>query len=415
MSGNDAGRVLVVGMGVSGLATATRLHKAGWTPVIIEKAPSRRAGGYFVALFGAGQAAAKRLGLLDDIHNRTPDVPSLDIDRSGRARPGLSFNDIPGKPWLMLRGDAEQAAYSALPADVEIRYSTVPAAIEQDGDGVEVTLHDTATGTTVTERFDLVVGADGLRSTVRSLVFGPHERYLRRMNYMIAAYQYPGTPTGVAPNQGATLMEPNRSMWVFGFTDHDPTILLIYRTDDVDAEFTEPPVDRVRAAFGPQPTGSTLGDAITALEHAEGVLFDSVEQVRMDTWHRGRVVLVGDAAWCVTLFAGMGVSAGLSGAELLGTVLERHPHDIDTALTEWERGLRPYLDHYRDGAAADRKIFVMDNWPQILLRRTMMRLGKTRFGARMMQKIMRADDIAEFKHADIVGNALNRFDRTPVA
>lgn len=73
-----------------------------------------------------------------------------------------------------MRGDVEAAGFAALPSDVEIRYSTVPTRIEQDTDEVNVTLADTAGGTSATERFDLVVGADGLRSTVRRLVFGPH-------------------------------------------------------------------------------------------------------------------------------------------------------------------------------------------------------------------------------------------------
>ncbi len=399
-------RALVVGLGVSGIAAAARLVRAGWTPVIVEKAPGRRSGGYFVALFGAGQAAARRLGILDALHDRTATKPNVDIDRAGNVRPGMSFADMPTKPWLMLRGDVEKAAFSALPDDVEIRYSTVPTAIEQDADGVTVTLDQA--GTPVTERFDLVVGADGLRSTVRSLVFGPHERYLHRLNYMIAAFEFPGAPAGLAPNQGATLLEPGRSMWVFAFADHDPTVLLSYRTDDVDAEFAEPPAERVRAAFGPQPPGSTLGDVLAAFEHADAPLFDSVEQVRMDTWHRGRVVLLGDAAWCVTLFAGMGVSAGLTGAELLGIHLERHPDDIGAALAAWERSLRPYIDHYRDGAADERRIFVMDNRLQIALRRTMPRLTRYRLGRRLADRVMRVDEIVRFKGADIVGSILAR-------
>jgi 2-polyprenyl-6-methoxyphenol hydroxylase-like FAD-dependent oxidoreductase len=105
----------------------------------------------------------------------------------------------------------------------------------------------------------------------------------------------------------------------------------------VDTEFTEPPAVRVRKAFGLEPTGDMLGAALEALEATDELLFDSVEQVQMDRWHKGRVVLVGDSAWCVTLYAGMGVSAGLAGADLLGTMLGRHGN-IERALTEWEDG-----------------------------------------------------------------------------
>ncbi|WP_153034129.1 FAD-dependent monooxygenase [Amycolatopsis sp. YIM 10] len=407
MTENRTGRVLVVGMGVAGLATAGRLHAAGWTPVLIEKAPARRSGGYFVALFGAGQAAARRLGLMEHLHNRATTKPNLDLGRNNRSRPGMAITELPGEPWMMLRGDVEQAAFAALPDGLDIRYSTVPTAIEQDDDGVDVTLHDTAAGTSVTERFDLVVGADGLRSTVRELVFGPHDEHLRRLNYLVAAFQYTGTPPGLAPGQGATLMEPDRSMWVFAFADHDPTIMLTYRTEDVDAEFTEPPAQRLRAAFGPKPLGRTLGAVIDALDAAPEVLFDSVEQVRLDSWHRGRVVLVGDSAWCVTLYAGMGVSSGLAGAELLGTMLERHPDDVTGALRAWERALRPYVDHYQDGAFDDRRIFVMDNQLQLLLRRTMPLLGRSKLGTRLVHRMMRLEELEVYKNADIVGAALD--------
>jgi 2-polyprenyl-6-methoxyphenol hydroxylase-like FAD-dependent oxidoreductase len=399
-------RVLVVGMGVSGIATAGRLSRAGWRTVLVEKAPRRRTGGYFIVLFGAGQAAAKRLGMLGAVHDRATTLQKHDIERDGSSRPGMSFSDLPGRPWTMLRGDIEDAAFSVLPDDAEIRYSTVPTAISQDADGADVTLLDTASGTSVTERFDLVVGADGLRSTVRSLVFGPHEKHLRRLNYMVTAFQFHGTPAGLAPGEAVTLLEPGRSMWVFAYSDHDPTIMLTYRTEDVDAEFARPPADRLRSVFGPRPLGSTLGDVIDALEAADEVLFDSAEQVRMDTWHQGRVVLVGDAAWCVTLYAGMGVSAGLTAAELLGAMLDRHPDDVGTALTAWEQGLRPYIDHYLDGAAADRKVFVVGHRLEILFRRMVPRLRRFRLGRRLVNRIVRIDEIAKFKNADIVGAVL---------
>lgn len=168
-------RALVVGLGIGGIATAVRLRSIGWTPVLIEKSPQRRTGGYFLGLSGAGRSAVKRLGML---HDRSPMRPHADFDRAGNKRLGADLRSLPGLPWQMVRGDIEKAAFDALPSDIEIRYSNIPAWVEQDDDGVDVTLTNTADGTSTTERFDLVVGADELRSTVRSLVLGPHERYL---------------------------------------------------------------------------------------------------------------------------------------------------------------------------------------------------------------------------------------------
>ncbi|WP_326835261.1 FAD-dependent monooxygenase [Amycolatopsis rhabdoformis] len=363
-------RALVVGLGISGISTAVRLRQAGWEPEIVERAPGRRTGGYFVLLYEAGRASARRLGFLPAMPDRSSvDRAHYEIDRRGNRTRVPNFSDHPQGPHHMLRGDVENAAFDALPADVKIRFSTVPTKIEQDADGVDVTLQDTTSGASTTERFDLVVGADGLRSTVRRLVFGPHERYLQRFGRMICAFQLSGPLPGLAQEDGAVLLEPNRALWVFGFEDRIPTVMLTYKTDDVDAEFTSPPATRLREVFG-TPTGKLLGAVLDEADAAgKDLLFDSAEQVHLDSWHRGRVVLVGDSAWCVTLYAGMGVSAGLAGADLLGTMLQRHPDDLETALTEWETRLRPSVTHWQECAGPMRVLFNPAGTRELLGRR----------------------------------------------
>lgn len=352
-----------------------------------------------VALFGTGQIAAQQLGILDRMHNRASLVPGVEVDREGRRRPGMSIADAPGTPWILLRGDAESAAFDGLPADVDVRHSTTPTAISQDDDGVDVTLLDTASGRSTTERFDLVVGADGLRSTVRRLAFGPHEQYLHRLNHMVAAFRLDRTPEGLAQGQTAMLLEPGRGMYVFGFADRPPAVLLSYRTDDVDAEFTAPPAERLRAAFGPEPLGDLLTANIDAFEASEDTLFDSAEQVRMNRWRRGRVVLNGDAAWCLTLYSGMGVSAGMAGANMLGEALDRHPGDVPGALATWEQTLRPFIDDYQQFGLEQRMIFVPDNRRQIALRRSMSWARQHPLGRRLLSRFV--PDPGS-KNADIV-------------
>ncbi|SEG75422.1 2-polyprenyl-6-methoxyphenol hydroxylase [Nonomuraea solani] len=377
------GRALVVGLGIAGIATAVRLRQIGWEPVLVERAPTRRSGGYFIMLFGTGVASARRLGVLDSIGDRSgPQAVTYTINRAGRRRPGISPAGIggPAAPRALLRPDVERGLFEALPDDVEIRYSTVPTRIVEDPEGVEVTLNDT-----VTERFDLVVGADGMRSTVRELAFGPGP-YLHPLNYMIGATILERPVDGFGLSEGLTLAEPGRSAWAFPFTDHAPSLLFSYRTSDIDAEFARAPIDSIRAAFGPEPAGPILESLFTRYEQASDALFDSVQQVKMPSWHTRRVVLIGDAAWCLTLYSGMGASTGIAGAELLGTVLQRH--DIPEALGAWEAQMRPFIDTHQAAALSERFIFTPHNFKEYLMRAGMMRLMSSPIVRKAMGKVM---------------------------
>ena len=343
-------KALIVGAGIAGLSAATALKKAGWHPVVVERAARRRRGGDFIAMFGSGRIAAARMGL-ERIPNRTPArAQTCTVDRAGNRKPGLGFQDLPNGPWMMLRGDVEQAAFEALPNDVSIRFATTPTVISQDGDGVSVVLTNTQTQESTTERFDLVVGADGIRSTVRQLVWGPHERYLNRLGFMICAFELPEPLPGLVQQEGAVLSEPGRSFWVFP-----------YQVDDVEAERARARqagvAQRLREVYGPEPLGDMISEAIQRLEDADEFLFDSVEQVKVDHWHDGRVVLLGDAAWCPTLYSGMGATSALAGADALGLMLAKHPDDIETALTAWEDKLRPAIADFQQSAYPMRAIF----------------------------------------------------------
>ena len=358
---SDTRRALIVGAGISGLAAASALSKAGWQPVVVERAAQRRRGGYFIAMFGCGRTAANRIGL-QGIRNRVPDrAHTYLVDRAGNRRPGLGFQDVPNGPWMMLRGDVERSAFEALPDEVAIRFSTTPTALTQDGEGVAVTLLNTQTGESAVERFDLVVGADGIRSTVRQLVWGPHENYLNRLGFMICAFELPESLPGLKQQEGGILSEPGRSFWVFPFADHAPTVLFSYHADDVDAERARAKqvgvAQRLRQVYGPEPLGDLMGAAIEHLENTDEFLFDSVEQVTVDHWHHGCVVLLGDAAWCPTLYSGMGATSGLAGADALGLALAKHPDDLETALSKWEDTLRPAIADFQKSAYPMRELF----------------------------------------------------------
>ncbi|MFI5665004.1 FAD-dependent monooxygenase [Streptomyces sp. NPDC051684] len=385
-------RALVVGMGIGGLATAMRLREVGWDPVLVERTPGRRAAGYFIGLFETGRATAQRMGVLDAIGDRAAlDGVTYDVERNGRRRPGMGYGDLPGGPRLMLRGDIEAALYDTVATDTEIRYGTTPTALDEHLDGVDVTLRTTTGGdvSETIERFDLVVGADGMRSTVRRLAFGPDARFMRPLHHIIAATVIKEPVPGYRPQDGVVLAEPGRSVWTFPFADHGPGLLFNYRTDDEDAQFRRPPVESLRAAFGPQPAGPVLEHLLQQFEQADDHLFDSVHQVEMDTWHTDRVVLLGDAAWCLTLYSGMGASTAMAGADLLGTLLQRNPGNTARALREWDQKLRPFMDvQQRSGRTMGLTMFVPQTRKDKAMRTAMQRMQTNRVGRKAMSALM---------------------------
>ncbi|MBF7025341.1 FAD-dependent monooxygenase [Staphylococcus kloosii] len=361
-------KALIVGLGISGISSAIALKQAGWDPVIIEKASERRKGGYFLALFGLGRYAAKDLGALQYLHDRRSATSvNFSINRKGITGYTLGFADIPKSfaPWMMLRGDIENATYKALPNDIEILYDTVPDAIWQNASEVCVTTKNIKNNIKSESSYDLVIGADGVYSQVRKLAFGPHEQYVKELGFMICAYQLTENPPGLKLDQGVILHEVNKSFTVFTFKDHPATVLFTYKTENPQIERKKDPRKRIREVFG-EPYGKYMEFALDQLDHANEVIFGTTDQVKMPSWYRGRVVLVGDSAWCPTLYSGMGATLGLGGANLLGKALQKYPNNIDYALNKWENILRPKVEQFqKQGATTGRRNFVSENQKEV--------------------------------------------------
>lgn len=291
-------RALVVGLGIAGMSAASGLRRAGWAPVITERAPERRTGGYFINLTPEGMRAVDDLGL-DILHTRNPERGTTwSLNRRGHRRPALGWLDLPGRPTAMVRGDVEAALWQRIRPDggsgesgVEVRFSTAPVEIVGDGTVVEVELEDVSTGRRSRESFDLVVGADGLRSTVRSLAFGPHERFMTTWNAMICAFSLPGQAPSFGAQDSLISARSGGAVWVFGLADRAPTALLTYCAKDVGAQFTGDRTERLRDVSADM-DHPAVRHVLDALPTTTDCLFDSVHQVKMDRWSTGRVLLM---------------------------------------------------------------------------------------------------------------------------
>lgn len=372
-------RALVIGLGIAGMAAAIGLRQAGWSPVIVERAPQRRTGGYFVGLMPQGRQAALDLDIADHLHTRNPPHggAAWSLTRRGTRAPGLGFLHQPGNPAAVLRGDIEAALWHGINADqaeatrIQVRFATTPVEITDTGSQAQVLLEDASTGTRERESFALVVGADGLRSEVRRMVFGPHEDYMRRWNAMICAFPLQQQVPSFAATDSVISA---RAVWVFGYANRPPTVLLTYRTKDIARQFTGSRIERLRTAFSGM-KDAAVRHALESLETTPDFLFDSVHQVRMPRWSKGRVLLLGDAAWCRNLYSGMGATFALLGGAELGRAMRDNPEDLEAALTAWESRLRPSIRKHQRMARVTQQIFVPSSRPVEALRLAIPRLA----------------------------------------
>ncbi|MCX4385817.1 FAD-dependent oxidoreductase [Micromonospora peucetia] len=330
-------RAVIVGAGIAGLATALRLGQDGWQTVVVERAPARRSSGYLVNLLGPGYDAAERLGLLTALSAHDLGLFTTVLVRAdGRPKftvPSAIAEAALGKRVMsVFRGDLESTLYDAVRDRTEIRFGTTVTSMDQDTGRVRVALSD---GTT--EDADLLVGADGVHSATRTAVFGSSFRV--DLPYVVGAFPLPHPVADVPGSSGTTFIGPGRTAAIVNLGPQRSSAFFTYRCEDPAAELGRGPVDALGVAFGD--LGGGVPDAIRHLEKdPAGAYFDTVSQVVMPRWSTGRVALLGDAAWCVTLFAGHGAALALAGADQLGAALQRHD-DVPTALTEWETGLRP--------------------------------------------------------------------------
>lgn len=342
-------RIAISGAGVAGTAIAHWLHRCGHTPTLIEQAPIFRSGGYMIDFWGVGYQVAKRMGIEEQIRAAGYDVQSVrSVGSRGEVKADMrvsAFRRILGDDFTSLpRGDLAAAVYRTIEGVVETLFGRSIAALEENDDCVRVTFDNGES-----REFDQVIGADGLHSNVRGLVFGPESGFERYLGCRVAAC----VVDGYRPRDESVYVTynlPGGQVARFALRGDRTMFLFVYRTGQAEhsGRGADSVHDELRRQFGS--AGWECPAILDAVDKVQDVYFDDVSQIRMDRWSRGRVLLIGDAAGCISLLGGEGTGIAMTEAYVLAGEMSRAGGDHRTAFAEYERRLRPFVEAKQAGA-----------------------------------------------------------------
>jgi 2-polyprenyl-6-methoxyphenol hydroxylase-like FAD-dependent oxidoreductase len=348
-------RVLISGGGIGGLTLAYWLRRNGMSPVVIERAPSLRTGGYAIDFLGTGFDVAERMGILNALESRQVPVDRvMYVDRRGKPIAVLSLERMKelvlGKRYMpLMHQTLERILYETVRDDVDVRFGTSLAAVHQSASGVEVTFEDGST-----DSFDLAFGADGIHSRLRELVAGPESSFRRFMGYAIASYRVPDRygigrawAMNVEPGRMAALYACDEPGYAFAF--------FMWKCESPAHVPREQRLEQLRAAFAG--AGWITADLLADAPLPHEIFLDIVAQIEMPSWHAGRVTFIGDACASPTLASGQGASLAMGGAYVLAQSLASTP-DYADAFALYERTVRPYVEEQQKGARSFMKQFL---------------------------------------------------------
>lgn len=378
----NRGRVLISGAGIAGLTLAIQLKQHGFEPVVIERDHAMRTQGYMMDFFGTGWEVAERMGLIERLRAIKYPIEALAFVE-GDGKPYLEvplerIRDALGGHYIYLRRpDLERVLMErAQELSIEVRYGNSLHRLRSLHDRVHAIFDDGRA-----DDFDLVVGADGVHSTVRQLVFGPERKFTCFIGLYVAAFHL---RHGAHRLGGMCKLfeETDRTTFFYPLDDARMDATYVFRHPEREV-LPGQSLAFVKSQY--RGGGWITDDVLRDYPNSEPVYFDPATMVVMPRWHRGRIALIGDACGALTLLSGQGSHMAMAGAYVLAEELARNDNHRE-AFAAYQAAIKPHVDRKQRESAAFANVFVPGKRSMPWLRRLAIRLMFSGFALPLAMK-----------------------------
>ena len=336
--------VLVSGASIAGLSTAYWLTKLGYHVTIVEQASGPRLGGAAINIQGDALASAKRMGIFEQLkaHGLPPvqfafknadDVTENPLLPAGATPPP---NDDPEEIEIE-RDKLVTILLDALQNRVDFLFNNRITGLRETTDAIHVTFTQGPS-----RAFDLVFGCDGLHSGVRKLWFGHESDYACFLEHYASLTIV--NRLLLAENTAQLYNTPGKGVLLNAYNGKTDIIFWFFSENELPYDYRDAAQQRaiVLQQFAGQ--GWRTAELLAEVEEAGISYFDKFSQIKMPSWTKGRVALVGDAGYCASPAAGIGASLAMSGAAAVAEALATHAGNHDLAFQAYNQALRPFID-----------------------------------------------------------------------
>jgi len=335
-------KILVIGASIAGPAVCYWLKKFNFLPTLIERRPILSKGGYGIDARGIAVDVTKKMGIYDSIlQQRTQIKSGCYVDAKGNIlyeSHGETLGIRQGDEVEIIRGDLVEILMELIHGTLPIYFHQSIHHIKQDADQVEVHFKNGDI-----QCFDLVIGADGLHSTTREMAFDRDECELFNLNYYISVFS---TPNFLHLDHSALLFEKDKKLTSIS-SDRDPTKALtgfMFQSNHILKDIRNEGEQKRFLYDLFHDLGWEVNTLLDFMEKSDDFYFDSMTQVKMKSYSKGRVALLGDAGYCASPLSGQGTSLALVGAYILAGELKRAQGDHEEAFHRYHQLLQPFVE-----------------------------------------------------------------------